>query len=170
MNRQCRTESTGNADAWMREMARQKIFADRPVDGLYRVVDERVQVRARIGQPGINYSKRSRHIAELRSQSAALRALEADGCEAPTPAAMSAAMALIGDLFEGCLDFRLELSHDGEINLLFGDAQEMFHINIDASGSINYYSSSRAGELSNEVNSPRDFPHRELHQFVDRNK
>lgn len=131
---------------------------------------DRLAAKRPITMPGVTYSRRSAHLAKLRAESQLAAAQGEDDFVPPTAAAMASAEGLINSLFEGCLDFSLALSHDGEINFLYGDDRELFHIHIDEEGSISFYAKRTEGELLVSDLDPAKFPHAELLKFADRRK
>jgi hypothetical protein len=90
-------------------------------------------------KPCRSYFKRSEKLAELRNYAAALSKLDFDEVIPPSAIAMRAARAFINGLAEVRLDFKLEISHDGEINFLYGDEANLFHVHIDEYGILSYY-------------------------------
>ncbi|HXE09631.1 MAG TPA: hypothetical protein VN612_17135 [Acidobacteriaceae bacterium] len=124
----------------------------------------------RLLKPGQTYSKRSMKLAQLRSDAAALGKLGFEETTPPSALAMRSAETLINGLWEGCLDFNLEVSHDGEINFLFGDHAELFHIHIDENGILSFYCKRAEGETFGDDMSAGEFPNKSLLSFVDRRK
>jgi len=121
-------------------------------------------------RPGPTYSKRSMKLAQLRADSASLGTSGFSETCPPTHATMRSAEAFINGLWEGCLDFDLEISYDGEVNFLYGNNSELFHIHIDEDGVLSYYAKSAQGEKFGDDLSAANFPNRDLLSFVDRNK
>lgn len=121
-------------------------------------------------KPGQTYSKRSMKLAQLRNDVAALGKL--DFCEITPPSvlAMRAAETFINGLWEGGLDFDLEISHDGEINFLYGDNVQLFHVHIDEDGVLSFYSKRAEGEAFGDDISAGEFPNKILLSFIDRRK
>lgn len=121
-------------------------------------------------KPGRTYSKRSTRLAQLRNDAAALSKLDFEEVTPPSTMSLHAARTLINGLCEGCLDFDLEISHDGEINFLYGDEAELFHIHIDEHGVLSYYAKRDGHEMFGDDKCAGEFPHQELLHFVDRQK
>lgn len=121
-------------------------------------------------KPGRAYSKRSTRLAQLRSDVAALSKLNFEEVTPPSAMSMHAARTFINGLCEGCLDFDLEVSHDGEINFLYGEETELFHIHIDEYGTLSYYTKRDGHEMFGDDKCASEFPHQELLRFVDRRK
>lgn len=121
-------------------------------------------------KPGRGYSKRSTRLAELRNDVAALSKLSFEEVTPPSVMSMHAARTFINGLCEGCLDFGLEVSHDGEINFLYGGGAELFHIHIDEHGVLSYYARRDGHEMFGDGKCANEFPHQELLRFVDRRK
>lgn len=124
----------------------------------------------RLLKPGQTYSKRSMKLAQLRSDAAALGKLDFEETTPPSALAMRAAETFINGLWEGCLDFDLEVSHDGEINFLYGNKVELFHIHIDENGILSFYCKRAEGETFGDDMSAEEFPNKNLLSFVDRRK
>jgi hypothetical protein len=124
----------------------------------------------RLLKPGQTYSKRSMKLAQLRSDAAALGKLDFEETTPPSAPAMRAAETFINGLWEGCLDFDLEVSHDGEINFLYGNNVELFHIHIDENGVLSFYCKRAEGETFGDDLSAGEFPNKNLLSFVDRQK
>jgi len=121
-------------------------------------------------KPGRTYSKRSSRLAQLRNDAAALSKLDLEEVTPPSIMSMHAARTFINGLCEGCLDFDLEISHDGEINFLYGDETELFHVHIDEHGALSYYAKWDGGEMFGDDKCAGEFPHQELLRFVDHRK
>lgn len=121
-------------------------------------------------KPSLAYTKRSSHLAHLRSESALLAHSDMDGISEPTELAYRSAEAFINGLWDSCLDFFLELSHDGEINFLYGNEVDLFHVHIDEAGVLSYYSRLDGVEEFGDEVSPQRFPNSGLHSFVERLK
>lgn len=127
-------------------------------------------LRSRTYTPGRAYSKRSKKLNQLRLEAAKVGEVDFEDAFGVTSAAMASAEAFINNLWEGCLEFSLEISHDGEVNFLFGDSDEFFHIHIDEEGALSYYAHYSATEKMGSRLDPSQFPQAELLAFVDRRK
>lgn len=117
-------------------------------------------------KPTIAYAKRSAHLGKLRNETQSLGASSLDEVVEPTHVALNAAESFINGLLDGCLDFSLELSHDGEINFLYGNERDLFHIHIDDGGALSYYSRLQGIEDFGDELSPSSFPHNRLLSFT----
>ncbi|KRD77288.1 hypothetical protein ASE43_09030 [Lysobacter sp. Root983] len=96
----------------------------------------------------------------------------ADGDEiiGPTDAAAASAEAFINNLPDACLDFRIGISHDGEINFFFGPSTTPFQILIDPNGGISHYGKVGGKELFGSDQSPSEFDYFKVLRFVERKK
>ncbi|WIX23713.1 hypothetical protein PUV44_12280 [Xanthomonas arboricola pv. corylina] len=68
------------------------------------------------------------------------------------------------------MDFSLELSHDGEINFLYGEGHALFHIHIGEEGVLSYYSRANDAESFGDDLSASTFPHVLLQKFIEQAK
>lgn len=127
-------------------------------------------VRRAFVAPGQTYSKRSAKLHQLRLDAAELGRADFEDTVAATQVALTAAETFINSLWEGCLDFELEMSHDGEINFIYGDANEFFHIHLDEEGSLSYYAVVGGQEQMGSRLDPASFPQKDLLSFIDRRK
>jgi hypothetical protein len=121
-------------------------------------------------KPGRAYTQRSAKLAQLRGEAAALSRLDLDEVTPPSTESLGAAETFINWLSEGCLRFDLKISHDGEINFLYGDVTEPFHVHIDENGLLSYYAKWDGQEIFGDDLQAKQFPNRELLRFVDRRK
>lgn len=124
----------------------------------------------RAPQPGQTYTKRAAHLHELRQKNEWAIRHEDDYIRAPSPEAFSGARTFINSLPDGCLNFRLAVSTDGEINFFFGEKEELFQILIDNSGKLSYYAKSSDTGFGASDLEPESFQYFQLLNFVDRNK
>lgn len=121
-------------------------------------------------KPTATYARRSAHLRKLRTESAWLAQSTLEDVTQPTGAALTAAESFINRLDEGCLDFSLELSHDGEINFLYGEGHALFHIHIGEEGVLSYYSRLSDAESFGDDLSASTFPHVLLQEFIEQAK
>lgn len=125
----------------------------------------------RIAAPARGYSRRSALLANLRSESEWVARHADDYIRAPSESARHSAEAFINNLSEACLEGRLAISQDGEINFFFGDdSRELFQVLIDASGLVSYYANLAGEDIGGSDTYPEQFPYLKLLAFVDRNK
>lgn len=120
--------------------------------------------------PGRSYSRRSAHLAELRTKSEWAATNADEYIRAPSTKAQLGAKGFINNLPDACLDFRLAISQDGEINFFFGDERDLFQILIDESGMLSYYARSAVEEFGDSDVQPDRFQYLKLLQFVERKK
>ncbi|MES2671786.1 MAG: hypothetical protein V4673_15380 [Pseudomonadota bacterium] len=120
--------------------------------------------------PSRAYSKRSTHMAELRTSAEWATRNADEFILAPSSNALSSAKNFINNLPDACLEFRLAISQCGEINFFFGSAQELFQILIDESGMLSYYAKLGDEELRASDVASENFQYMRLFQFVERNK
>lgn len=120
--------------------------------------DDRPSVRKPIGI----YSKRASLINDIRTHARWAAAHADDDLEPPTQEAQTAACALINQLPEGCLDFRIGISHAGEINFLYGRGEPAFQMLIDGDGLISYYGRFGETRFADSDIRPEDFPYWEF--------
>lgn len=166
MSAHCTPSFGGRDDLWMSAPVKR-----RDAHSSWSFIRNDAQVMGRpVASPGPTYSKRSAKLHQLRSDARAIALSDVEGGVAVTAAALGVAEALINLLWEGCLDFRLAVSHDGEINFLYGDADEFFHIHIDEDGALSYYSLVAGDEQMGSNLTPSQFPQKALFGFVERNK
>lgn len=129
-----------------------------------------LQGATRMQLPSRAYSKRSAHIADLRANAEWSAKNSDDFIQAPSPAALLSAKSFINNLADGCLEFRLAISHSGEINFFFGEDEELFQILIDETGMLSYYAKTATEELGGSDIAPEKFHYLRLLQFVERKK
>jgi hypothetical protein len=89
-----------------------------------------------------------------------------DEVRAPTTQAVAAAEVFINLLDNDCLDSRLAISHDGEINFFFSGSSGLFQVFIDDDGALSFYSKSQDAELAGDDLRPDQFPFHELQKFL----
>jgi hypothetical protein len=121
-------------------------------------------------RPGRAYTKRSSYISELRSHSQWAGRYADDDLQPPAKEAQRSAELFINSLPEGCLDFRLGVSHSGEINFFFGQAGDLFQVLIDEDGLLNYYGIIKDREFRGGDVSPKEFQYLKVLEFIDRKK
>ena len=124
--------------------------------------------RAPISMPTVAYAKRSDHLHKLRTDSLLLARASFDEVSQPTAEAIAAAVTLINSLPDACLDFTLELSHDGEINFLYGGDHDLFHVHIGDAGELSFYSCLKGTEEFGDEIVAKAFPHERLLSFTER--
>ncbi|WP_146093039.1 hypothetical protein [Xanthomonas arboricola] len=108
------------------------------------------------------YSRRAKYIQKIREHARWAAAHEDDDLCAPTAAAQSSAISVIQQLPEGCLDFRLGLSHSGEINLFFGQGNSPFQMLIDEDGLLSYFGRFGDERFAGSDIAPDEFPYMRL--------
>jgi len=116
-------------------------------------------------QPSRSYALRSSHLARLRAQIEWAQTNSDDEIQPPSDAARHCAKAFIENLPHSCVDFRLAISHNGEINFFFGDGAGMLQILIDDSGHLSFYGETNE-EFSGSGYRAEEFPYMQLVKFL----
>ena len=130
---------------------------DLGVDAFGFTEDVKPSVRKPIGI----YSKRASLLNEIRTHSKWAHAHAGEDLIAPTPAAQAAAATLINEMPEGCLGFRLAITHSGEINFFFGQPVR-FQMLIDEDGHLSYYGKFEGERFAASDTRPETFPYMKL--------
>lgn len=107
--------------------------------------------------PPQSYSKRAKHLNDLREVIARIRKLN-DGVDLPAQEVVNLAVGFINALPEGALNCRLAISDDGEVNFFFEGAKSLFHINIIDSRGLNYYGRIEGAEYFGDDVEVANFP------------
>lgn len=118
--------------------------------------------RPLVRRPITPYSKRASLLHEIRTHAKAALASADEDLVAPTPAAQEAAARVINAMPEGCLDFRLAISHSGEINFFFGREAPTFQMLIDEDGLLSYFGKFGAERFGDSDIEPGAFPYWQL--------